>query len=264
MGYRTLDFVPFGRDLLDSYDLDPIYPMLVKANLPLRQMKRWLLAYWCYYAAGPASYISEWKGEEFWDAMSAGIPTYPRGHERRHWRGNAARESLADLRANGIKAPEYVVDIMTRGNDFQTISKDVQSFIGFGPWIAWKIADMAERVLQKPVDFSNANLFMYRDPVRGAALLYHGDQFHPITAEELQTTIGMIQDSFRGYKAPPYGDRPLTVQEIETLLCKWKSHMNGHYPMGNDSFDIAHGLQGWGDTADCLYKCLKEVTTYEV
>ena len=40
-------------------------------------------------------------------------------------------------------------------------------------------------------------------------------------------------------------ERPVGLQEVETILCKWKSHMNGHYPLNNDIMEIRHGLKDW-------------------
>jgi hypothetical protein len=141
---------------------------------------------------------------------------------------------------------------MTNGNDFQSISAAAQSFRGFGPWIAWKIADMTERVLQRSVDFSNAEIGVYRDPVKGAALIRFGDQHHPITRDELHETFAVLQSDFDNYVAPPYADRKVNIQELETIACKYKSHVNGHYPPGNDTLEIMHGLHGCGDLASCL------------
>ena len=48
------------------------------------------------------------------------------------------------------------------------------------------------------------------------------------------------------YQAPPQMDRPINIQEVETILCKWKSHLNGHYPTGNDIAEVRHGLVKYG------------------
>lgn len=255
-----ITYQDFGIDLLSTFDLDPLYPMVLRVGLDERTLKRWLLAYWCYYAAGAASYIAEQK--DFYRAMYDGIPKYPRGHERRHFRGDAAMRGIAGLQSFG--SPERVVDAMICHNSFQAISRAAQSFPQFGPWIAWKIADMTERVLCQPVDFGDAELGVYRDPVKGAALLWYGDQHHEIDMDTLHEVVELSLGLFADYMAPPFLDRPVNIQEIETILCKFKSHYNGHYPLGNDSYEIAHGLQGWGDLAQHMYQCLKLSTSYEV
>jgi hypothetical protein len=35
-------------------------------------------------------------------------------------------------------------------------------------------------------------------------------------------------------RAPPGFERDINIQEIETILCKWKSYMKGHYQIGED------------------------------
>lgn len=50
---------------------------------------------------------------------------------------------------------------------------------------------------------------------------------------------------FHDTTAPPRHERAIDLQEVETILCKWKSHMNGHYPVGKDIVEISQGLQPW-------------------
>lgn len=258
--YERLGYKAFGRDLLDTFDLDPIYPMLALSTIDANTLKRWLLAYWCYYAAGPSSWVAEQK--DFYAAMLEGMAYFPRGHERRHFRGHTAVNAINGLKQFG--KPEAVVDAMTMHKSVKDVRQAVQQFWGFGPWISWKIADMAERVLNYDVDFSNTNLYIFKDPVKGAALVMFGDQEHAITEEELGVVIDKTLAMHRKHLAPPYLDRRLNVQEVETILCKWKSHMNGHYSLGTDSFEIAEGLKDWGDLASDMYKNLKQSTAYEV
>ena len=56
---------------------------------------------------------------------------------------------------------------------------------------------------------------------------------------------------------PPLYDRPIGLQEVETVLCKWKSHLNGHYPLYNDTDEINHGMINWlpgNEVAEQFYK----------
>jgi hypothetical protein len=233
--------------------------MLHEATMPEDQLKRWLLAYWCYYHAGVASYIAEAPSTDgYWARMySAAINTnnaWPRGMERRHFRGKIA---LAGV--NGLKdweKPESVVDYMTHYDTFDIIFKHVQEFPQFGPWIAWKIADMAERVLKYHVDFSNCDLGIYRDPVKGAAFIKYGDKEHDITRPEVMEVADEIIGNLT-YLAPPHYDRMFNIQEAETVLCKYKAH-NGHknrsfYHVGKDTHDVWEAThEGWGDLAQEL------------
>lgn len=254
--YDLIDWTTFCNKLLTTFDLDPIYVILTQADLPDNILKRWLLAYWCYYSSGPASYIAECP--DFYDAMYdgfAGVDQYPRGHERRHFRGNAGLEALQFLETYG--PPEKVVDYIYEGGplDFQSVANRAMKFKLFGPWIAWKIADMGERIMCYPIDFSNANLNMYKDPVQGAALYTFGDWQHPIKPDEVHAAVYRAEKDLSRYTAPPFLDRPLNVQEIETCFCKYKAHVKGAYPINFDTLEITHTLKSgkWGDLAEELY-----------
>ena len=65
----TMDIRDFGDALIETQDLDPIYSAITGARLPKPQLYRLLLAYWCFYHLGAASWISEWEGKQFWDWM---------------------------------------------------------------------------------------------------------------------------------------------------------------------------------------------------
>lgn len=253
------DYHEFGHYLLDTYDLDPLYVILASVSWPEKVMKTFLLGYWVFYSAGVACKIAEAK-KPYETMFALDAQHAPRGHERRHMRGQQFEDTVNGLKQFG--SPEKVVDYMLNGSDFATIGKNVQAFRGFGPWMAFKVADMAERVLQLPVDFSNAEIGVYRDPVKGAALIGYGDQKYPITTDEVHNVFSQLQQDFAGRMAPPYLDRVVNIQELETICCKWKSHVNGHYPIGCDTFEIYHGLQNCGDLARDLRTQLFPYTIY--
>ena len=253
-------YYEFGVDLITTYDLDPIYPMVVAADLDDSTLKKWLLAYWCYYDAGVASRIAESK--DFYMAMKQGVAEgWPRGMERRYFYSKQAMNCINGLIEAG--KPEEIVDFMTQYDDFQSLSDAVISFTGFGPWMAWKIGDMAERVLQIDVDFSNSELGIYKDPLQGAAYIKCGDKNYPISLDELHGVCETMEDDFSLYLAPPFLDRPINIQEVETVLCKYKAHCFGHYPYGNDTIHIAKALERQeDDLSEHMYDCLLSFTTY--
>ena len=110
--YDRLTVEGFGKRLLGSLDLDPIYVALVRMQLTLEELGRWLLAYWCCYDAGVSSYIADAEDpDEFWGrmgAMAANEVVSPlggrwrRAAERRHWRGKNAAASYPDFKV-GIR-----------------------------------------------------------------------------------------------------------------------------------------------------------------
>lgn len=283
----TLGVEQFGRALITSGDLDPVYIAIHNApsiNAPTRA--RLVLAYWCFYHLGLAARLAEIKApKKYWDAMmEAAInehaedekPPFPRGGERRHYRGQQAVSSMASL-ISRYKTPEDAVAGFygakkAPGEErltFKQVYDTARTHRGFGEWIAFKVADMGERVLGYDIDFADCELGIYKDPRQGAAVAYTewqrskgatawagNDWDYPITNEQLKATVSHFVTRFKHLKAPPRGDRPINVQEVETVFCKYKSHLKGHYPLGKDTVEIGHGLEGWGDLAQELRKGL--------
>lgn len=273
--YSIMPWADFCATLLTKFDLDPIYPMLVNAVVDGAMdgdtLKRWLLAYWCYYSAGTASFIAECPSNQFYDAMRAGFSgegQYPRGHERRHFRGKNGLKAIEHLESFGPaeKVVDFIykLDYLGKQQTYGYIAERAMKFTLFGPWIAWKICDMGERVLCLDIDFYGTSLYMYKDPVQGGALYRFGDWQHPITEAELAEVVKAIECEFTNYLAPPHLDRPINVAEVETILCKYKAHIKGHYPPLFDIGEIRHGLQGWGELAGALMNYLPDgVTDYQ-
>lgn len=274
----------FGRQLLRTGDLDPVYVALHGANLPQDTLARLCLAYWCFYHLGAAAQLAEIKSPaKFWDAMMHaarneglrpdGSKPWPRGAERRHFRGAQAVEAMTELcnrypQSNGPHAVAGMLGVRpfeAAPTTYAAVARSVQTHRGFGPWIAFKIADMSERVLGCNTNFADCHLGIYKDPRQGAAVA-HGEWkgvvehpepwLYPITDDELAATVDHYVKVFSRYKAPPHGDRPVNVQEVETIFCKYKSHLKGHYPPGKDTRELRHALKGWGDLAEELRKHL--------
>jgi hypothetical protein len=270
--YDRLSIEEFGKHLLESGDLDPIYIGLSHSGLPTAQLKRWLLAYWCLYHAGAASWLSEAEGSTFWSGLHAAATNtlpgphggrWPRGHERRHFRGAAAVKAVESY-ALRHPTPEGMVDYMTLtdlgglGRSFRELSTRTQEHQLFGPWISFKVGDMAERVLGLEVDFSQAEVFMFADPTKAALMLWTLKAGLPPNAKPkdeakaIRDVVGYLTDYFGDYRAPPRRDRSVGLQEVETILCKWKSHLNGHYPKFNDTVEIHAGLKEWSSTCETV------------
>jgi hypothetical protein len=268
--YPRLAIEAFGAHLLASGDLDPIYIALVNAEkagaMDRPQLLRWITAYVCFYHAGVASCLSEYTGKQFWTAMMTAAvneePTpegarWARGHERRHFRGKLAVDSVAYLQNRYPRHPEDFlrwVSAWERSDPFpfSIVTERVQQHRGFGPWIGFKVADMIDRCLGVPVAFDNAAVFMFKDPEKAAMMLWderegrkYPESARPKREVILNGVTGYLINHFRDVPAPPFGDRPVNIQEVETVLCKWKSHVNGHYPLNNDIVEIRDGLAPW-------------------
>lgn len=88
----NLNIYQFSRELIASKDLDPVYVLLHEAQLDEARLQLWLLAYFCFYHVGTASWIADGKSG-FWERMhiAAASKDYPRSSERRHYRGGGGQ-----------------------------------------------------------------------------------------------------------------------------------------------------------------------------
>lgn len=258
--YERLDIEPFGRHLITSGDLDPVYIALAGAlkERP-NTLKRWLVAYWCTYNCGVSSFLSEASGRYFWktlETIAANEKLSPlglrweRGKERRHWRGKAALDCVTDLKGK-YTDPEDMVDfILAAAPSYKGVTERVKQHVLFGPWIAFKAADMIERVLGTHIDFTTNDVFMFKDPAMAAQMLW---ELRKVDEKQVGVDAWAVQyliETFKDLKAPPHYDRSIQLQEVETVLCKWKSHQKGHYPLDNDIHEINNSLDNWSPHSD--------------
>lgn len=225
------DVFRFGERLLETNDLDPVYVMLWGAQLPDPVLKRWLLAYWCFYHVGTASWIAD-TPVGYWDRFvtAAGSKEFPRCHERRHFRGEKAVKATQWLSTQGVAE---LFDLILNGPHLlQDVMEVVQKWPQFGPWISFKMADMLERLDLLPVEFDAGAMFLFDSPKDGAELMAKVEG-GPETDRQ-QWAVDTLIQHFRSNKAPPRYERSINCQEAETILCKWKSYRGGHYEIGED------------------------------
>jgi hypothetical protein len=242
--------INFGRKLIESQDLDPVYTAIHGAGLDYDTCARLLLAYSCLYHVGASVTIGQHQGTDYWDALMVAAVNeglkWPRGSERRHWRGQQALQTVTYLRQT-YTYPEGVVDHWAAGGDnsFEAVTDRVKEIPRYGPWIAFKMADMLERVMGIHVNFASCAMGVYKEPRAAAALILTGDAEANITDSELEGVMGkmLLPEHLGLLLAPPDFQRPINVQEIETCLCKYKSHVHGHYPLGKDTLEVLHGLK---------------------
>lgn len=136
--------------------------------------------------------------------------------------------------------------------------KQVQTWVGFGPWIAFKVADMLERLALSLVDFSDTGSWLYESPKQGAELVWerYGKGERPKDVGgwaigHVSTHLGHTEKPDQAKDcvlAPPRYERPINGQEVETILCKWHSHCKGRYHVGEDVTAARKGLLRYAKT----------------
>lgn len=255
-----MDVLQFGRALIDTGDLDPVYIGIYQAKLDEPQLCRLLLAYWCFYHLGAASYLSEFEGRDYWDFMLVAAKNsdpdmeprvllgnvgnrherWPRASERRHFRGDKCVNAVAWL-SHGVSAEFRVRALANECRTERDVATALDLWPQFGPWISFKVADMLERCYGAPIAFHEDTGLMYESPRAGLEL---------VDSRDPEATYRRLLAAFSNKAAPPSRDRPCGPQEVETILCKFKSMSDRHYWVGKDIQEVRHGLEGWGQTAD--------------
>lgn len=261
MSYEKMDVYSFGEALLKTQDLDPLYVGLRRAEMEKKQLMRWLLAYWMFYHAGLASYASEREGDAYWGLLEragANITEapdggrWPRATERRHFRGEACLKSIRWFARQEQPPEAFLLALAMRLDDGPLTQKKimdrVQEWPLFGPWIAFKVADMVDGVLGVPLKFEDDIGLVYKEPAAALDMLLAQNK------DGWRTTPEAWWRELRSHfgKLPaPHADRSCGVQEVETICCKWKSHQGGHYWIGKDIHEHRQALEhrGWGETA---------------
>jgi len=280
MPYEKLPIEAFGFHLLNTNDLDPIYVALHAVDWEPSQKHKFLIAYWCFYHAGFAAYVSKEAPQFFWAEMMTAAKNqlntpfgerWPRGKERRHARGKQGIQMTRRLSETYTRNPSSMIHYLSTPTIEQNnhiscagvMNRAKQHYL-FGDWIAFKIADMLDRCFDDiTVNFDGAEMLMFKDPLKAVEMLWkqhHGvDQSRKIrlSEEAVSEVLKYLSETFWDYKAPPMKDRSVGFQEIETILCKWKSHMNGHYPLYNDIDEITHGLQPWLEHSEAAKQFLE-------
>lgn len=238
--------VKFGMELIRTQDLDPVYP----AALALRQetkpltFTRWLLAYMCFYQAATACWIASARStEDYWTRFlrAAQSKDYPRSSERRHFRGKACY--------NAVLWYSNHLNLRTWGSElancetYDDVARNLARLPLFGSWAYFKLADLLERTGVADISFSEATLAMYKDPAQGARLLMTGE-LAEADSQYLGPAVQSLAREFKGVEAPPLAgsSREVGLQELETILCKYKSHWRGHYRVGKDITEVRHGF----------------------
>ena len=239
---QKLTTVQFGEQLLDANDLDPVYTIVHHSGMSREQTRRFLVAYWCFYHVGTASWICDAPvrphDTQYWRRMevAAGSKEYPRSSERRHYRGQQAVLSVQHLKSLGLMNMFSLFDQAAAEGNWLTATRVMtwaRDWRGFGPWISFKVADMIDRVGYCRVKFTPDEA-LYESPLEGAKLMWETTRKGPTPDDVGRRMMDVLINHFDDQPAPPLNDRKFSYPEAETVLCKWKSYMGGHYHIGED------------------------------
>jgi hypothetical protein len=245
---EKLTLVEFGEELLKLEDLDPVYPVLRPYAIADRERaRRAVLAYALFYDIGVALYLASQK--DFWSVVRIAAVNeeatphgtrWPRAAERRHFRGEKCVRAVDELR-KAFPAPEGLVETLIEpGGELKFVIHRLSVLPQFGPWIAFKLADIGERVLEAPIVFPQGlDNSLYSSPLATVRSLAEAE------GVRLEVIWDRALAHFAVFSAPPRHERGCGAAEIETVFCKYGSYLKGHYYPGKDVKEVSHSLKLW-------------------
>ena len=240
----------FAKTLFKMEDADPGYMMLARANIPTEQKQRFMTGWVTFYNPGIAAAASEKEGAAFWQYLLDNYKTAKRASERRHFRGAQGMTALNGWRRQ-FKDPALMTTWM-QGKDYFEVARQGKAVARVGAYFVWKYADVQERVFRIPCHFPpEAAKYSPKVPQQGAKLI-------DPKATVLET-YDMIADYLNGlgYKSPPWYDRPLNMQEAETVCCVFKQYKHGKWAPGTRTAKATNSLLATpSDTAEIMLKAL--------
>lgn len=214
----------FAKKLFRTEEADPGYMMLARADLPTSQKMRFMVAWCTYYNPGIAAHASERKSSaSFWSYLYSMYPVAQRASERRHFRGAVGMKAIQAWEQR-FKDPERMVEWIF-GPTYFDVRSNAKSVPQIGTYFVWKFADVQERVFRLPCDFTGASQYSPKVPQEGAKLI---DYSTTAAYDKIIRYFGR-----NGMLAPPHYDRPMNMQEAETVCCIFHQYVGGSYWQGS-------------------------------
>lgn len=257
-------FSTFGRHMLASADIDPVYPVLRQliADMSLDEPHAdWLtVLYLTYYELSSAveAFSRHYDPDEgiLGDLATLKLPT---GIERRGLRDpGAMRQHLADWlsrfdgRSFFTGATELFIPPKPPHGDRRDFNYGVlEAYLGGvkfnGRWACYKATEVLQKVRDYPVRAVDAGHANSSGPRSGLALFFPevpGNGDAAIQRLDDQTELLMRCAAEHGLK--------LAVEECETLLCDFRSLVHARYYVGHDTDLLLEGIQRASDRTRSL------------
>lgn len=222
---HTSDWRKFASLMFKLEDADPGYMLLHRADMPTAQKLRYILAWCTFYNPGLAARASDFQGAKFYEFLRYVYPHAKRASERRHFRGQAGLKALAQWQSLYPK-PEAMIEACFASSYLQ-VRKNMSHMAQMGDYFYWKLADIQDTVMGKPVDFTGCEKYMPKVPKQGADMI--GDMENLFALESI---MGVVTAHVSKLVYPVKEGRKLALQEAETVCCVFKQHVVGDYKFG--------------------------------
>lgn len=228
------DYRDFHWAMVDSRDLDPVYPvyraLADDLGMGLEDRVRLVLLHVAYYHMGSAL-VAFSATNSLADMGSAPLPL-PCATERRGHRNPAALS--AHLNSIARRADEIVgwcraADRAGPGG-WGLMTDRLETVHGNGRWAAYKTAEMFQHILPLPIEAPDMGHAHSSGPRKGLALLYR--DLPEGSGVDVVRHLDRLSDEVVG--ALRWPDRRVALSEAETSLCDFRSLVTGRYYVGHD------------------------------
>lgn len=248
-------FAEFGQHMLDSADIDPIYPVLRQliADLGLTPAQaEWLvILYLAYYEItsaltafrehpdphreAPGRYLLH-------DRATLKLPTgiERRGLRQAHLMGDHLEDWLQRFDGQTFfSAPRELFVLTDEGRHFNAgVLGAYLTGVRFnGRWASYKAIEVMQKVLGWPVAHADAGHDGSTGPRRGLTLFFPEVKGNgPRAIDRLDEQTDVLMRATRAHGVDVH------VEEVETLLCDFKSLAHGRYYVGHDTDLMLEGI----------------------
>ncbi len=250
-GKKTFrDLVRFGRHLVASKDIDPLYPVLryLQKDLEYEQAVWHTFLYVAWYNLSSAQSMFDRYPDpnpRILKRIQTAQRQLPTGTERRASRGGKVALHLASY-MDTLKNYQNHIDYYRKGitpwplipksetekhlhDNWQHMNSRLQELYLNGRWAAYKHLEVLRRVNHMPFTAPDMGHQFSSGPREGLAMLYGevpGQDASTIALLDSQGVDLQRRLAERGLK--------MDIEEVETLLCNWKSTVKGKYYVGHD------------------------------
>lgn len=254
---RFWDLVTFGRHLVATKDLDPIYPLLKWVIQDQRlddEQAHWLVyLYLCAYNIPTAwAIFQEFNNPHFysssivdsftkWEAERR--PCLRINIERRGLRGGKIVEALKSYSCLVAATPQHHWLMATTDGKFDRLWDFLQKVKFVGRWAAFKWLDLLKHVLDYDIEFQDMRLAYCTGPRQALEELYLDGQRNDRQDGPYIEWLNVVGMQLR--RALGSSGLSLTYDELETVLCNFHSTMHGRYYVGHDIDEHLGDLVAW-------------------
>lgn len=252
----SINWQQFAEITIKTGDLDPMYQLIYNGRMKYGEdwAFNYALFFFMFYDAGQAAAMANAQTElDFWHMVNFGFDGFKRGTERRHFRGEKARNAMLKFQHTG--SPKKVWNLMADSNvvpwwssapgvpSYTRILANINNYFPncqIGPYFAWKAMDLLDRALGKPVRLSLDEALKHMpDEPRAAARHF----FPEMTLSEV---VIMITGFISQFPAQGEPNRPCGFAEAETILCMMKGFFKTKtHTIGDDIAEKHAQLSGY-------------------